>query len=237
MSTTPSAATGQITSEVKAVGVFLTTHHIVLYLALAAFGAFGIYEIESKIASIQEARATAAEHALAVEKDHSSQLAAAFAANEAERQKENAIFVASIAQIQAQTKTQIIHDQALPAPELGHRIETLTGFKQGTITLDSSQDLLVPLPLGQEIVAKLDQGLADAQTVTQQAGIIKNQKGTIDEQAGIIKQDAVVLAGQIKTDGEVLKAANDKARKSKLKWFAAGAVFGFVGRQFVHFGL
>jgi hypothetical protein len=233
MSTTPTTLSG----EAKTVGLFLTAHHIVLYLALAAALLFGVYEVEGKIASIQEARATAAEHALAAEKDHSAQLAAAFAANEAERQKENAIFVASIAQIQSQVKTQIIHDQALPAPELGHRIETLTGFKQGAITLDSSQDLIVPLPLGQEIVAKLDQGLADSQTVVAQAGVIKNQAGTITDQAGIIKQDAVVLAGQIKTDGEVLKAANDKARKSKLKWFGAGVVAGFVGRQFVHFGL
>jgi hypothetical protein len=232
MSTTPT-----ITGEVKAVGVFLTAHHIVLYMALACALGFGIYEIEGKIASIQQARATAAEQALVVEKNHSAELAAAYAANEIERQKENTTYLATIAQIQLQTKTQIIHDQQLPAPELGHRIETLTGFKQGAITLDSSQDLIVPLPLGQEIVAKLDQGLADSQTVVAQAGVIKNLNGTISDQAGIIKQDAVVLAGQIKTDGEVLKAANDKARKSKLKWFAAGAVFGFVGRQFVHFGL
>jgi hypothetical protein len=219
------------------VGVFLTSHHIVLYLALACALGFGVYEIEAKIASIQEARATAAEKALAVEKDHSAQLAAAFATNEAERQKENATFLQSIAQIQSQTKVQIIHDQQLPAPELGHRIETLTGFKQGTVTLDSSQDLIVPLPLGQEIVAKLDQGLADAQTVTQQAGVIKNQAGTITDQAGIIVEDKKVLAAQIDSDTKVLNAEKAKARKSKIKWFAAGAVFGFVGRQFVHFGL
>jgi hypothetical protein len=223
-----------VPTEIKAIEgkavVFLTAHHIVLYVALACALGFGIYEIEGKVASIQEARATAAEQALAVEKDHSSQLAAAYAANEIERQKENATFLASIAQIQSQTKVQIVHDQALQAPDLGHRIETLTGFKQGAITLDASQDLIVPLPLGQEIVAKLDQGLADSQTVVQQAGVIKNQASTIADQTGIIKQDAVVLAGQIKTDGEVLKAAKDECRKSKLKWFGAGVVVGFIGR-------
>ena len=224
-----------VPTEIKAIEgkavVFLTAHHIVLYVALASALGFGIYEIEGKVASIQEARATAAEQALAVEKDHSSQLAAAYAANEIERQKENATFLASIAQIQSQTKVQIVHDQALPAPDLGHRIETLTGFKQNTITLDASQDLIVPLPLGQEIVAKLDQGLADSQTVVQQAGVIKNQAGTIADQAGIIKQDAVVLAGQIKIYGEVLKAAKDECRKSKSKWFVIGLTLGFLGRS------
>jgi hypothetical protein len=231
------AIPGEIKAVESKIGVFLTGHHIILYLALAGALTFGVYSVEAKWASLQEARATAAEQALAVEKDHSSQLAAAYAANEVERQKENATFLASIAQIQSQTKVQIIHDQALPAPELGHRIETITGFKQGTITLDSSQDLIVPLPLGQQIVAKLDQGLADAQTVVQQAGVIKNQEGTISDQAGIIKQDAVVLAGQIKKDNEELKLVKDNARKSKLKWLGAGIAIGFIGRQFVHFGL
>lgn len=233
MSTPPQTLSG----EIKAVGVFLTGHHIMLYLALAAALGFGLNAVYGKLTAVQEARATAAEQALAAEKDHSSQLAAAYAVNEAERQKENAIFLSSIAQLQLQVKTQIIHDRALPAPELGHRIETLTGFKQGAITLDASQDLIVPLPLGQEIVAKLDQGLADSQTVVQQAGIIKNQAGTITDLTSIVAQDKVVLAGQIKADGEVLKAEKDKVRKSKLKWFVAGAVFGFIGRQFVHFGL
>lgn len=221
----------QIKAVESKIGVFLTGHHIVLYVALAIALTFGIYTIESKLASLQEARATAAEQALAVEKDHSSQLAAAYAANEAERQKENATFLASIAQIQSQTKVQIVHDQALPAPELGHRIETLTGFKHGAITLDSSQDLIVPLPLGQQIVAKLDQGLADAQTIVQQVGIIKNQAGTITDQASIIVEDKKVLAAQIDTDIKVLNAEKAKARKSKLKWFGAGVVVGFVGRQ------
>jgi hypothetical protein len=222
---------GEIKAVESRVGVFLTGHHIVLYIALAGALTFGIYTVESKWASLQEARATAAEQALAVEKDHSAQLATAYAANEAQRQKENATFLASIAQIQSQTKVQIVHDKALPPPELGHRIENLTGFKQDTITLDSSQDLIVPLPLGQEIAAKLDQGLADAQTVVQQAGVIKNQTSTIADENAIIVEDKRVLAAQVDADKKELAAERAKCRKSKLKWFGAGVVVGFVGRQ------
>lgn len=218
------------TAETKA-GVFLSAHHIVLYVLLIGVTLTGVYLIESKIASLQEARAQAAEQALAVEKDNEAKLTQAFQQAQAQRDAQNAQFLQTIAQLQAQVKVQIVHDKALPAPELGHRIEDITGFKRDTITLDPSQDLIVPLPLGQEIVAKLDQGLADAQTVVQQAGVIKNQADTIVDQAGIIKEDKIVLAKQIKSDGDVLQLEKDNCRKSKWKWFAAGAVFGFIGRE------
>jgi hypothetical protein len=224
-----------VSTEVQAaesrIGVFLSAHHIVLYLLLAAALGLGIYTFESKYAALQEARATAAEQALAVEKDHSAQLTAAFTQAQAQRDQQNAQFQQTILALQKQTQVQIIHDKALPAPELGHRIETLTGFKQDTITLDSSQDLIIPLPLGQEIVAKLDQGLADAQTVVQQAGIIKNQGDTISGQISIIAEDKKVLQGQIAADAKVLSAEKAKCRKSKWKFFGAGVVVGFIGRE------
>jgi len=218
----------------KKAGVFLSAHHIVLYVLLAAAGLFGVYAIESKWAAIETSRANAAQQALAAEKDHNTQLQAAFAQAQAERDKENAQFMQTIAQLQSQTKVQIVHDKALPAPELGHRIETITGFKQGTITLDPNQDLVLPLPLGQEIVARLDQGDADAKTVIAQAGVIVNQTKTITDQSTIIANDKIVLAAQIDTDKKVLDAEKAKSRKSKLKWFITGVVVGFVGRTVSH---
>jgi hypothetical protein len=218
--------------ETKA-GIWITAHHAVLYVLLGIALLSGVYLFESKYASIETAKANAAEQALAVEKDHSAQLANLFAANQAQRDKDNAAFLLTISQAQSQAKVQIIHDKALPAPELGHRIETITGFKQGTVTLDSSQDLIIPLPLGQGIVALLDQGSADAQTVIQQQGLIKNQAATITDQANIIIEDKKVLSTQIETDAKVLKAEKANARKSKFRWFAAGFVVGFVSREVI----
>lgn len=217
-------------AETKA-GVFLSAHHIVLYVLLIGVTITGVYLIESKIASLQEARAQAAEQALAVEKDHEAKLTQAFQQAQAQRDAQNAQFLQTIAQLQSQAKVQIIHDKALPAPELGHRIEDITGFKRDTITLDPSQDLIVPLPLGQEIVAKLDQGLADAQTVVQQAGVIKNLNDTVIGQTAIIAEDKKVLASQIAADGKELSACKASARKGKLKWFGIGVVVGFIGRE------
>jgi hypothetical protein len=219
------------------VGVFLTAHHIVLYIALAIALMTGVYLVESKLASIADAKAEAAQTALAVAKDEAAKREALYQAAEAQRKTERDAFLATIALIQSQVKVQIIHDKALPAPELGHRIETITGFKQGTITLNSTDELIVPLPLATDIVVRLDQGQADAQTVVKQEGVIKNQAATIVDQTGIIAEDKVVLTKQIKADADVLSAEKARSRKSKLKWFGAGAVFGFVGRQFVHFGL
>jgi hypothetical protein len=89
----------------------------------------------------------------------------------------------------------------------------------------------VPLPLAVDIVTRLDQGLADAQTVVQQTGIIKNQTATITDQADIIVEDKKVLATQIETDAKVLKAEKANARKGKLKWFGIGFVAGFISRE------
>lgn len=230
-----------ISSEIqgveKSAGVWLSAHHIILYVLLAGSALTGVYLVESKLSSLAEAKAIAAEQALAVEKDHSAQLTAAFAANEAQRQKDNAAFIASISQIQAQAKTQIVIDRTLPVKDTGFRIETLTGFKQGTVTSNTNEDLIVPLPLGREIVVKLDQGVADAQTVVKQDSVIKNQTATIADQQNIIVEDKKVLAATIDADTKVLAAEKAKNRKSKLKWFGAGVVAGFIGRQFVHFGL
>jgi hypothetical protein len=216
--------------ETKA-GVWITAHHAVLYILLGIALLAGVYIFESKYADIATAKANAAEQALAVEKDHNTQLANLYAANQAQRDKDNTAFLLSISQTQAQTRVQIIHDKALPAPDLGHRIETITGFKQGTITLDPSQNLVVPLPLAVDIVTRLDQGLADAQTVVQQTGIIKNQGATITDQTAIIAEDKKVLTAQIDTDAKVLKAEKASARKGKLKWFGIGFVAGFLGRE------
>jgi len=223
-----------ISNEIKGaesqVGVFLSAHHIVLYVLLAGAALGAVYLVESKLSSLAEAKAAATEQALAVEKDHSAQLAAAFAANEAQRQKDNAAFVASIIQIQAAAKTQIVIDKTLPVKDTGHRIEDLTGFKQGTVVFDPNDNLIVPLPLGREIVARLDQGAADAQTVVKQDGVIKNLTATVNDENAIIVEDKKVLAATIEADAKVLSAEKAKARKGKLRWFGLGFLAGiFAG--------
>lgn len=217
----------------KKVGVFITAHHAVLYVLLIAAGLFGVYEIESKYAAIETARANSAQQALAVEKDHSAQLTAAFQTAQAQRDKENQQFLATIQTLQSQAKVQIVHDQALPAPELGHRIENLTNFKQDSITLDSANDLIVPLPLARDIVTRLDQGQADAQTVVQQNSLIVNQQKTITDQNGVIVEDKIVLTKQIDSDQKILSAEKAKGRKGKLKWFGIGFVTGFIAREII----
>jgi hypothetical protein len=44
--------------------------------------------------------------------------------------------------------------------------------------------------------------------------------------------DVKALQAQIDTDKVELKAEKALARRSKLRWFAAGVVVGFVGRAF-----
>lgn len=214
------------TIESKA-GVWITAHHGILYLLLAVAIFFGVYQFEASRADIARTEADAAKTALAVEKDHSKQLSDVYAANEIERQKSIAQAQAAIADAKTKTQVQIVHDKALPAPELGHRIESITGFKQGTITLDPQDDLILPIALARDIVVRLDVAAQLETTVSQQQVIITQQAGKITDQANIIAEDKVVLAEQIKTDGKVLSKAKWDGRKGKLKWFGIGYVAGF----------
>jgi hypothetical protein len=91
----------------------------------------------------------------------------------------------------------------------------------------------VPLPLAIDIVTRLDQGLADAQTVVQQNGIIKNLNGTVADQTAIIAEDKKVLTAQIETDTKVLKAEKAKNRKSLFKWVCGAYVAGFLTREMI----
>lgn len=224
-------------TEIKAVetkiGVLLTAHHIVLYVLLGLAISAGIYLFQSGRADRAEAKADAAVTALAVEKDHSAQLAALYATNEAAREKDREQLAAAVTQNQAQAKIQIVHDQALLAPQLANRIDDMTAFKQGTTTLDPSQNLVVPVPVAKVIVAKIDQGTSDADTVVKYAATIKSQTDTINDQTAIIASDKTTLAKQIETDTLVLNAAKAVSRKSKLKWFFAGFVTGFVSREII----
>lgn len=215
------------------VKTYLSAHHVLLYVFLVVALLVGVYLFESKDAELQKSRADAAQQALAAEKDHSAQLLSVFTAAQAQRDKDNAAAFQSISQAKSNSKVQIVHDQALPAPALGHRIETITGFKQNTITLDPSQDLIVPLPLATDIVSRLDQAMADAQTVQSQDTVIKNQTATIGDQTQIIANDKTILADQIKTDTKVLNSCKADARKGKLKWFSIGYVAGFISREII----
>jgi hypothetical protein len=223
----------EVQAAEKKVGVFLTAHHIVLYVLLALSITAGVYLFQSARADRAEAKAEAATTALAVEKDHSAQIASLFATAEAARVADRQQLDDAVSKIQSQTKVQIVHDQALPAPQLANRIDDLTSFKQGTTTLDASQNLVVPIPVAKAIVADLDQGQADSQTVVKRDQTIVSLNDTIAGQKDLIAEDAKVLAKQIDTDTKTLNAEKAKSRKSKIKWFFAGVVTGFVGRQLV----
>lgn len=215
------------------IGTWVSAHHIVLYVLLMLAILGGVYAVEAKRAEVAEAKTEAAQQALVVEKDHGKQLADLYAQNEAQREKDIAQYKTDLASIKSQSQIQIVHDKALPAPQLGQRIESITGFKAGTITLDAAQDLVVPQTVAQDIVGKLDEGIADAATVDKLQDINDLLSKTIADQTIIIAQDKIILTGQIKADGDALSGCQTKATKGKLKWFGIGFVAGFISREVI----
>ena len=104
------------------------------------------------------------------------------------------------------------------------------GLGQGATA--SGDTIVLPLPLGQ--LALTDMQLVPmlqtdkAQLTTELA----NETQSLQLEKDAHTSDVKALQAQIDVDKVELKAEKALARRSKLRWFAAGVVVGFVGRAF-----
>lgn len=119
-------------------------------------------------------------------------------------------------------------DSKLSPTDLGSKLETLTQAPEGSVTLEptghfdltATETLAVVQDL--EALPVLTQQLANAQS-----------QFTLEQQAH--HQDNITAVANLKACNNTLSAVKSDARKSKLKWFAAGVVVGFVGRSAITF--
>lgn len=120
------------------------------------------------------------------------------------------------------------NDSKLSPTDLGSKLETLTQAPEGSVTLEptghfdltATETLAVVQDL--EALPVLTQQLANAQS-----------QFTLEQQAH--HQDSITAAANLIACNNTLSAVKSDARKSKLKWFAAGVVVGFVGRSAITF--
>jgi hypothetical protein len=104
------------------------------------------------------------------------------------------------------------------------------GLGQGATA--AGDTIVLPLPLGQlaltdmQLVPLLTQDKAQLQAELAN----ETQSLTLEKQAHA--SDVKALNAQIDVDKVELKTEKALARRSKMRWFAAGVVVGFVGRAF-----
>lgn len=152
-------------------------------------------------------------------------------------QAQNAALVKANAELAtALTKQQRI-DASLPPTELVNRWAVLvpqakptvtpTGVALDTLSAVTTLQQLEIIPVQQETINNNQQELSNAQSLVtaegQQVQTLNTEVGSLRTQLG---DNAKVCAAQI----AVVKA---ESRKSKRRWFYAGLVLGFIGRQLI----
>lgn len=221
---------------------------IIVALVLLVGGWFGQHWLNNTAAK-NAAAATLATQQLAAQKAKDDQ----FAAQLQQQGEQYQELVVTLAQQNKQLSTQIISrttvlktqqatDQALPVPALASRWEQLAALKNTdvvsnadgsiTVTENGARDTVIAL----EQVPELTANLVDTQSE------LRNDQTELDKAntlIGGLNTQVVNLSTQLvdqkKADDATLASVKANANKSKLKWFGAGFVVGFISRSALHF--
>jgi hypothetical protein len=143
------------------------------------------------------------------------------------------------------TQTQQTIDRTLPPYDLANRWTTLLKIPPESVQIESGgkgvPDALIITPAGAtetvvqlENIPTLQADLKDEQTVA--ANEATQITSLAEVNGGLNKQiDALIVenTAEIKACTDDKKLLTAKARKSKLHWFEAGVVVGFIGRQII----
>jgi hypothetical protein len=224
------------------VSAFVKHHEKLLAVILAAALIWGVVgKVQDAIAAHDKAAYAAAASVTAAQAEKNAALATASAALAQQAQAQATATAAANKQLEASNAaliTALANQRAIDAklspPELAARIETLAALPPNSV---------VPATAGYTVTAPAAVSIAQSlETVSTQAGEIVNLKSeAANDRKQIAAQDALVLglnqqiAGlglQIGDQTKECKAqvatVKAEARKSKMRWFKAGVVVGFV---------
>jgi len=204
----------------------LDRHHIILYVCLAGALLAGTFFIADRKAENARTQLAVAQAQLVQTESANKDFQAQVAQQLAQLQAQNADLAKAL---QARQTVEV----KLPAQNASlSASQVAQGLGQGaTATGDT---IVLPLPLGQ--IALTDMQLvplleADKATLTTELAN-ETQSFTLEKESHV--SDVKALNAQIEVDKVELKTEKALARRSKMRWFAAGLIVGFVGRGFAH---
>lgn len=214
-------------------------HHLILVGVLVAVLFAGVYGVQTLIERHDEKKAQQASVALQVVvdqvkklEDHQAQTDAQVAQRETARDALIKSLVATIANRDAVLKQQIDKNATLTAQQAAARLSEQYKAQPGEVVA-SGDTVIADLPLTRSFVNTFDQFTAcTANYLDTQKQLAVEQARTADLKTQVTDRDGVITGKNTelgkqkdKYEGDI-KVLNDNARKSKLKWFAAGVVTG-----------
>lgn len=239
---------------------YIKTHERLILCVLAVGLLWGVSgKVENVIAAHDKSNLTAVQATLAAQVDKN----AAQAAQDAELAKQEAQQAAQYKALAAQTQQQNValaqanaaltkalseqqkKDTTMPLPDLAQRWASL--IKVDGLTFSSAGDLQITDPAARATVLQLEQ----VQPLQQQLSNTTYERANDEKLLAACNANSVTLNQQVSglnaaIDGKNLQIADadkacqgqiklvkDDARKSKRKWFEAGVVVGFIGRQVI----
>lgn len=221
--------------------------HVLLVILTAALVYGAVYYVEHIISNHDTANDQKWQQILATQALNTKSLQQTLASQQAAAKSQNDAAFAAIAQlsksIQARdlaTQTQIQKDSSLSALEVSQRLSQQTGAQPNEITTQA-ENIIFDLPLARVVTQKLDllpslqSDLSDTQKeLSSQKVVTTNLQGTTETQQSLIASLNLQLTDASKACQVQITAIKATALKSKLRWFAAGAIFGaFAKRIFV----
>jgi Tfp pilus assembly protein PilE len=232
----------EVTGDIVAAKSWLQKHErliiVVLVLGLLTFATQKTFDV---IANRDKQQAAVAAQTLAAQVQKDQQLSQAVAASTAQYQalvtslsQQNSQLINSVQARNSVLNTQQTTDKVLTQPQLATRWLTLISQQAGVLdngqTIEVTHDAALDTVLQLEQVPVLTANLNDGKVVLQNTQdelasanqVIVIQKADID---GLNQQ----LTDQKKADTIEIESVKAQARKSKLKWFGAGLVVGFIG--------
>lgn len=224
------------------VSAFVKHHEKLLAIVLAAGLIWSVAgKIQDAVAAHDQKAYAAAASITAAQAEKNAAMATANAALAQQAQAQAAATAAANKQLEASNAAlrdalanQRAIDAQLSPPELAVRIETLAALPPNSV---------VPAPGGYTVAQPAAVSIAQTlETVSTQAGEIVNLKSELgNDKKQITAQDALVLGlnnqitglglqigDQTKQCKAEVAAVKAEGRKSKVKWFKAGVVVGFI---------
>lgn len=215
--------------------------HIFLLLAVVFLIFIGIYGIEDVLAKHDKEKDAAAQQALAIQAAQTQALITKLGQDEQTWSQQNAQNQQIIAQLataittrDAATRKQQQVDATLSASAAAERISQQTGAKAGEVVANGDM-IQLDLPITRQVVQQLDtipalQGdLKDTQSqLTAETAVAGNLQSDLNGQKQLVGSLQAQNADQVKACAAQVKDLKAQARKSKLKWYSAGVVTGFL---------
>jgi uncharacterized coiled-coil protein SlyX len=252
--------TSTVTHQLGTISGFFRAHERLLIIGILAIVGFFGYEKylnhEEKVATAQAAQSA---QILAAQKDANTQLAAqaqasatATAAAIAQYQQmvtqltaQNTALANQMAQRNQDLKNQQTKNATLDAAGMASRIADDEGFPSGAVTVEADT-VVLNNPSAHQILNDLDSVPVLKQNIIDLTATKTNEEKQISGLQDIVAKQTIQISDQAKQIDGLTKALADSEantikqvalqkaadRKSKISWFKAGVILGFIGGFF-----